>query len=59
MEQVISKRIYDNIAFWKRFVSICFYDLEECGSLFAGKSVRSEALKIFRVEGNDLVEVDI
>lgn len=59
LERVIPKRIYDNIAFLKRFVSIYFYDSEEYGSLLAGKSVHPNALKIFRVEGNDLVEVNI
>lgn len=59
MEHAIPKRIYDNIAFLRRFVSIYFYDSEEYGSLLAGKSVQPEALKVFRVEGNDLVEVGI
>lgn len=57
MEEIIPKRVYDNITFLRRFVSVYFYNAEEYGSLLAGNSVPPEALKIFEVIENDLVEV--
>lgn len=57
MEETIPKRVYDNITFLRRFVSIYFYNAEEYGSLLAGNSVPPETLKIFEVIENDLVEV--
>lgn len=59
LERAIPKRIYDNITFLRRFISIFFYDTEEYGSLLPRKSVPPEALKIFQVVENDLVEIDM
>ena len=58
MEKIIPKKVYDNIIFLKKFLSIYFYNAEECGSLLVGDSVPPEALKVFEVRGNDLVEVE-
>lgn len=57
MEETIPKKIYDNITFLRRFISIYFYNEEEYGSLLAGNSVPPEALKVFEVRENDLVKV--
>ena len=57
MEETIPKKVYDNITFLRRFISIYFYNAEEYGSLLAGNSVPPEALKVFEVKENDLVEV--
>lgn len=57
MEENIPKKIYDNITFLRRFISIYFYNAEEYGSLLAGDSVSPDTLKVFEVRGNDLVEV--
>lgn len=51
------KKIYDNIIFLKRFISIYFYNAEEYGSLLAGNSVPPEILKVFEVREKDLVEI--
>lgn len=51
------KKVYDNITFLRRFISIYFYNAEEYGSLLAGNSVPPEALKVLEVKENDLVEV--
>lgn len=58
MEKIIPKKVYDNIIFLKKFLSIYFYNAEEFGSLLVGDSVPPEALKVFEVRGNDLVEVE-
>ncbi len=57
MEETIPKKVYDNITFLRRFIAIYFYNAEEYGSLLAGNSVPPEALKVFEVRKNDLVEV--
>ena len=57
MEETIPKKVYDNITFLRRFISIYFYNAEEYGSLLAGNSVPPEALKVLEVKENDLVEV--
>lgn len=57
MEENIPKKIYDNIIFLKRFISIYFYNAEEYGSLLAGNSVPPEILKVFEVREKDLVEI--
>ena len=57
MEETIPKKIYDNIIFLKRFISIYFYNAEEYGSLLAGNSVPPEILKVFEVREKDLVEI--
>ncbi len=57
MERVIPKRVYDNIIFLRRFVSIYFYDSEEYGSLLPGESVPPESLKVYQVVGDNLVKV--
>ena len=59
MEETIPKKVYDNITFLRRFISIYFYNVEEYGSLLAGNSVPPEALKVFEVRKNDLVEVTL
>lgn len=43
----------------RRFISIYFYNAEEYGSLLAENSVPPEALKVFEVRKNDLVEVTL
>lgn len=57
MEETIPKKVYDNITFLRRFISIYFYNAEEYGSLLAGNSVPPETLKVFEVRENDLAEV--
>lgn len=59
MEETIPKKVYDNITFLRRFISIYFYNAEEYGSLLVGNSVPPEALKVFEVRKNDLVEVTL
>ena len=57
MEETIPKKVYDNITFLRRFISIYFYNAEEYGSLLAGNSVPPETLKVFEVRENDLAGV--
>ena len=59
MNRKIPKKIYDNIAFLKRFISIFFYNSEEYGSLLAGGTVAPESLKIYPVEKDKLVLVKL
>ena len=59
MEKIVPKRIFDNITFLRLFISIYFYDSEEYGSLLPKMTVQPRTVKVFRVEEDKLIKIDV
>lgn len=59
MENIVPKRVYDNIFFLKKFISIYFYNSEEYGSLLPKGRILPNNIKLFQVDGENIVKISV
>lgn len=56
-EKRVLQNFFDNYYFIRKFISIYFYDSEEYGSLLPDMSVAPEIITYYKVDGDNLIEV--